>query len=222
MLGLSALLMPVSWVPQLVTLVYTISSIIDEKVHLLEIMGDRLQHLDSHDAILLLRHSFAIPKLLYTLRTSPCFLSSSLELYDERLRYIISSTTNIHLGPNDPTWIQASLSVKKGGLGIRSAVHLAPSAFLASAASYSDLAHCILPPLLQSAPPPMWKTLLCHGVKATNDLSLSGLPPTARKPGMPREYLLLLLLCWTLPRMLQYIYSSPSGRLYILQSLELG
>ena len=31
----------------------TISSIIDEKVHLLEIMGDRLQHLDSHNAILL-------------------------------------------------------------------------------------------------------------------------------------------------------------------------
>ena len=71
----------------------TISSIIDEKVHLLEIMGDRLQHLDSHDAILL-RHSFAIPKLLYTLRTAPCFLSSSLELYDERLRSIISSITN--------------------------------------------------------------------------------------------------------------------------------
>ena len=55
----------------------TISSIIDEKVHLLGIMGDRLKHLDSHDAILL-RHSFAIPKLLYTLRMSPCFFSPAL------------------------------------------------------------------------------------------------------------------------------------------------
>ena len=42
--------------------------------------------------------------------------------------------------------------MKKGGLGNRSAVQLAPSAFLASAASSSDLVHRILPPLLQSAP----------------------------------------------------------------------
>ena len=197
----------------------TISSIIDEKVHLLEIIGDRLQHLDSHDAILLLRHSFSIPKFLYTLRTSPCFLSSSLELYVERLRSIISSITNIHLGPNDPTWIQASLPVKKGGLGISSAVQLAPSSFLASATSSSDLAHRILPPLLQSAPFPYVEDAVVSWFKATISLSLLELPPTARKPGISQEYPLLLLLCWTLPRMLhlQLAFWPP-----LLQSLELG
>ena len=39
---------------------------------------------------------------------------------------------------------------KMGGLGIRSAVQLAPSAFLASAAATSDLVHLIVPPYLQS------------------------------------------------------------------------
>ena len=49
-------------------------------------------------------------------------------------------------------WSQASLPVHFGGLGIRSTVQFAPSAFLASAAASSDLVHQILPPHLQSAP----------------------------------------------------------------------
>ena len=116
-------------------------------------MGDRLQQVRAHDAILLLRHSFAIPKLLYTLRTSPCFLSPSLVAYDDELRSILSSICNIHFDDsNDPSWIQASLPVKSGGLGLRIAVQLAPSAFLASAAACPVLVHRILPPHLQSAP----------------------------------------------------------------------
>ena len=42
--------------------------------------------------------------------------------------------------------------MKFGGLGIRSAVQLAPSAFLASAAGSSDLVHHILPPRFVSSP----------------------------------------------------------------------
>ena len=38
---------------------------ISEKVDMLEQMGSRLHILPSHDAVLLLRHSFAIPKVLY-------------------------------------------------------------------------------------------------------------------------------------------------------------
>ena len=43
------------------------SKVIVAKAHLLEITGDRLQHLESDDALLLLHHSLAIPKLLFTL-----------------------------------------------------------------------------------------------------------------------------------------------------------
>jgi len=46
---------------------------------------------------------------------------------------------------NDDQWLQASLPVGEGGLGIRSAQMLAPSAFLASAASTSALQQSILP-----------------------------------------------------------------------------
>ena len=132
----------------------SISNMISEKIHLLETMGERLQYLFAHDAILLLRHSFAIPKLLYSLRTSPCFLSSNLKSYDVVLRSILSGITNTHFNEDDPAWTQASLPVKFGGLGIRSAVQLAPSAFLTSAAGSSDLVHDILPPHLQNTPLP--------------------------------------------------------------------
>ena len=130
----------------------SISKSLSEKLHRLRIMGERLRHLFAHDAIILLRHSFAIPKLLYSLRTSPCFLSPSLHIYDEELRSIVSGITNTHL--DDPAWTQASLPVRFGGLGIRSAAQLAPSAFLASAAGSSDLVHLILPPHLRSMPLP--------------------------------------------------------------------
>ena len=55
---------------------------------------------------------------------------------------------NIHLG-EDPSWIQATLPIRCGGLGISSAVQLAPSAFLASAAACHDLVHRIIPTYLQ-------------------------------------------------------------------------
>ena len=44
---------------------------------------------------------------------------------------------------------QATLPVKSGGLGIRSAVQLAPSAYMASAAACSELVSIVLPPQLQ-------------------------------------------------------------------------
>ena len=75
-------------------------------------------------------------------------------MYDERLRSIVSTITNIPLGPNDPAWTQAALPVKKGGFSHWIAVQLAPSAFLASAAGSSDLAHHILSSHLQSVPLP--------------------------------------------------------------------
>ena len=133
----------------------SISNTLCEKVNLLQIMGDRLQYLHSHDTILLLRHSFALPKLFYVLHTSPYFLSPQLEAYDDLLRNTLSGITNVHFQGNDPAWTQASLPVRYGGLGIQSAVQLAPSAFLASAAGFSDLGDQILPPHLQDPPYPL-------------------------------------------------------------------
>ena len=62
------------------------------------------------------------------------------------LRSIVCAITNTNL--DDDAWLQASLPVKHGGLGIHSAAHIAPSAFLALASS--DLVHLILPRRVES------------------------------------------------------------------------
>ncbi len=54
--------------------------------------------------------------------------------------------TNNLLERDSQAWVQATLPVKLGGLGIQSAVNIAPSAFLASVHSSSELVDEILPP----------------------------------------------------------------------------
>ena len=93
-----------------------------------------------------------MPRVLYRLISSPCFLSSKLQEYDALLKSITSKIINIRFGEDDSAWVQATLLVRCGGLAIRSAVQLAPSAFLASAAACSDLAHQIVPAHLQDNP----------------------------------------------------------------------
>lgn len=56
------------------------------------------------------------------------------------------------LEQNSLAWIQAILSVKYGGLGIRSTVCVAPSAYLASISSSTTLVEEILPSFLKSTP----------------------------------------------------------------------
>ena len=127
--------------------VNSITSVLSGKTKLLQGMGERLKYLSSQDGLLLLRHSFSIPKVLHLLRSAPTFVSSGLTSYDEVQRSILESITNVSL--DDSAWIQASLPVKNGGLGIRSAVDLAPSAYLASVASTRQLVLRILPSRLQ-------------------------------------------------------------------------
>ena len=51
---------------------------LDDQLNQLKQIGKRLCHLEVHDAITILRHSFAIPNLLHILRTSPAFSSPAL------------------------------------------------------------------------------------------------------------------------------------------------
>ena len=155
---------------------------INEKIELLRCMGHRLCLLQAQDALLLLRHSLAIPKVLYILRTSPCFLSSSLEAFDSLLRSLLSDIINVHL--NDAAWIQASLPVKAGGIGIRSAVQLAPSAYLASAAGCASLVHQILPPHLQEIADPTVEAALAIWSQALDQPPLRFLLLLTKRPGM--------------------------------------
>ena len=128
----------------------SISIFISTKVNFLKAMGERLHYLDFYDALLLLRHSFAIPKLTYLLRTAPCFLSSKLCDFDTTLKSILSYSLNLQF-TDDRAWVQAQLPIKLDGLGLRSAVQLAPSAFLASAAGAFDSVLLLLPQKLNTA-----------------------------------------------------------------------
>ena len=112
------------------------------KLNELERAIERLQKISAHDALLMLRSSLSAPKLLYVLQTSPCSDNSILASFDATLRDGLSKIINVEL--SDLQWIQASLPVRDGGLGIRSVSTLAPSAFLASAAGTYELQCSIL------------------------------------------------------------------------------
>lgn len=82
------------------------------------------------------------------MHTAPCFLSPLLHAFGDIQRLALSEITNVCLD-DDSVWIQASLPVGMGGIDLRRAAELAPSAFLASAAGSSSLIIQILPAPLQ-------------------------------------------------------------------------
>uniref|UniRef100_A0A1X7TNR1 Uncharacterized protein n=1 Tax=Amphimedon queenslandica TaxID=400682 RepID=A0A1X7TNR1_AMPQE len=123
----------------------SILAAVEEKTLALKRMGDCLCHFTLHDAIILLRHSFAIPHLTYLLRSSPTFLSPSVGEYDSVLCSLLNDLLNVSIDIEAPLWSQASLPIRSGGLGIRSAVQLAPSSNLSLAAASHDLISNILP-----------------------------------------------------------------------------
>lgn len=111
----------------------------------------RLSSIAAHDALVLLKASFSAPKLMHTIRAAPCSGHAALLKFDELLRECVSTITNTDL--TDVQWLQASLPVKNGGLGVRRVSSLAPSAFLASAAGTRDLQDAILSKCDASADP---------------------------------------------------------------------
>ena len=107
-----------------------------ERLEILKIIGKRLSKFSTQDALTLLKHAFAIPKVLYILRTAPSFLSPILKDFNCYLRSLLS---------DDLAWLQASLPVRAGGIGIQSAVQLGPSTYIASAAGCKDIIQHLIP-----------------------------------------------------------------------------
>jgi hypothetical protein len=102
----------------------------------------RLRSIAAHDALVLLKASSSAPKLLHTIRASPCSGHPAFERFDGLLSDCVGTITNTDL--TDVQWIRASLPVRNGGLGVRRASSLALAAFLASAAGTRDLQDMIL------------------------------------------------------------------------------
>ena len=102
----------------------------------------RLHLVGAQEALILLRASFSAPKVLHLLRCSPSVTHPALTDFDNLQKKAIEVITNSSL--TETQWLQASLPIKDGGLGVRRVSSLALPAFLASAASTVSLQEEIL------------------------------------------------------------------------------
>ena len=113
------------------------NKILSDRCMKLERIVGRLNFISAEDALLTLQASYGSPKVLNVLRSAPCVDHPALTRFDALLRGAILSITNCVL--DEVAWVLSKFAHTCGGLGIRSVVVLASSAFLASAAATSDL-----------------------------------------------------------------------------------
>ena len=112
------------------------------KLAALKRMISRLALIDPHQAFVLLRHSFAIPKMYHLLRSAPTYQQKELlKQYDELIRDSMSEITNVNF--TNKAWSQASLPVRFGGLGIRKALDIALPCYISSALRATSLVEAI-------------------------------------------------------------------------------
>lgn len=158
-----------------------LDSLLEERRDELLLLSKRLQFMPAHDSLFLLRNILAAPRLMHLLRSTLCIDSPVLPLYDSVLRESLSETLNVDL--DDVRWNQASLPVRWGGLGVRGVVLLAPSAFLASAASTKELTSTLLPARLRATKSSGIDAAVAAWTRqATNPFEVSILPATPSLP----------------------------------------
>ena len=77
---------------------------VDEVLQELHRLSSRLTLLNAHDALFLflflLKNCFAILKLMYTLRSAPCYTSQLLSKYDDVIRSTLQDIINVALSNN--------------------------------------------------------------------------------------------------------------------------
>ena len=89
------------------------------------------------------QNAFSCPKLLYTLRSAPCYhLHDSLFNMDEELKTCVQTICNIN--PDELSWQQLTLPVRHGGLGLTTPIDVALPAFISSVTAGKTLTSEIL------------------------------------------------------------------------------
>ena len=120
-----------------------IPGIIIEKREALERMTSKLEVLNPHQAFVLLKNAFAIPKLQCVLRALPaCLCREELCIFDRALFSSLGRVANASL--EGDMCKQAGFPVNFGGLGCRRAEDMALPSFLASMNSVGELVETIL------------------------------------------------------------------------------
>jgi len=101
------------------------------KIKVLDSITENLELIEPHQAFFILKNCLSIPKLTYLLRSAPCFkCKEELEAFDTAIRINTEKISNVTFGKD--SWSQASLPIRHGGLGLRSAADLSLPCFLSS------------------------------------------------------------------------------------------
>ena len=101
---------------------------LESRLSALKLTCSRIEKLDHHDALFLLKNAFFLPKLLYLLRTYPCYGNNILNQLDTCMQSCVERITNCKFDLS--TFCQVSLPVKLGGLGIRRTKDIGLPAFI--------------------------------------------------------------------------------------------
>jgi len=116
------------------------------KTKVLDSITENLELIEPHQAFFILKNCLSIPKLTYLLRSAPCFKSKEeLEAFDTAIRIDTEKICNITFGKD--SWSQASLPIRHGGLGLRSAADMSLPCFLSSSFACQGLVNRLLPSL---------------------------------------------------------------------------
>lgn len=120
---------------------------VEEKIQKFNDASDRLLKINSHMAFTIIRFCLFVPKFTYVLRCCQMWKHNELLLsLDNIVKHTLISVLNVDM--DDRTWLQASLPVRCGGLGIRKISSVALPAFLSSVHGTHKLIDKILAPSL--------------------------------------------------------------------------
>ena len=118
--------------------------LLNKKMIELQRLSEVVTKLDAHYGFYLLKNCFSLPKLLYFLRSRPCFEELDLlQQNDSIIRKPLSKIRNVNF--IESSYTQAIFPVSKRGIGIVSTSQIALPAFLASATGTKSALFCILP-----------------------------------------------------------------------------
>ena len=136
--------------------------------HNLTVMKRRLEQLDSHSSLFLLKNCFALPRLQYSLRTMPSFLHpSELRAIDLTVRETFEAVVNVSVEAAQLD--QLYLPTKLAGFGIGSAFLTSSAAFIAS---YTANVHMVSRVVGEHCEHPSYDLAVSH----FEDISNSKLP----------------------------------------------
>ena len=120
---------------------------------------NRILALDTHTAVFFLSHHVSAPRLQYLLRSSPMYKNGKgLQEIDNMVRTALTDVCNVKM--EDGTWIQATLPLRHGGLGVRSVENLALPCHIASLTAATPLIASIIPTIAGDDTPSALKPAL--------------------------------------------------------------